>query len=182
MGVNARKRFAMPPPDGGPELAYPERLLRLPTAAMFLLAREALRLSQERFASAVRPAEQMRFPHLAVLAALEEFGPASQREISRRLRIDPSDLVAFVDWLEEVGFVERTRDEADRRRYRVDLTPAGRRALDVRARLGERMNDELLSALDESERSDLLDLLLRAVGGLGISAAADRDRARVSLD
>jgi DNA-binding MarR family transcriptional regulator len=105
----------------------------------------------------------MRFPHLAVLAALDEFGAASQRDISRRLRIDPSDLVAFVDWLEGVGFVHRTRDERDRRRYRVDLTPAGRRALDVRTHIIERMNEEIFRGLDDHERERLHELLLRAV-------------------
>jgi DNA-binding MarR family transcriptional regulator len=156
----------MPPADAGPELAYPTSLLRYPSAAMFLLMREVFRIGQERAGAATSPEEQMRFPHFAVLAALEEFGPASQRDISRRLRIDPSDLVAFVDWLEEVGFVERTRDESDRRRYSVDLTPAGRRALAVRAAGVERTNDELFRGLDERDRERLRELLLRALRGL----------------
>jgi MarR family transcriptional regulator, lower aerobic nicotinate degradation pathway regulator len=173
MGVNARKRFAMPPPEEGEPLAYPAALLRLPSAEMFLLVREALRISQERSAAATDPGERMRFPHAAVLAALDEFGPASQRAISRRLRIDPSDLVAFVDWLEDAGFVERTRDDADRRRYRVELTPAGRRALGVRLRAAGRMNDALLAALGEGDRERLLDLLRTAVAGFGIEPARD---------
>jgi DNA-binding MarR family transcriptional regulator len=156
----------MPPPDGDPALEYPSSLLRFPSAAMFLLMREAFRVTQDRIAQADTPEEQMRFPHVAVLAALDEFGAASQREISRRLRIDPSDLVAFVDWLEGVGFVERTRDERDRRRYRVDLTPAGRRALDVRARMIERINDEVFRGLDDRERERLHELLTRALTGL----------------
>jgi MarR family transcriptional regulator, lower aerobic nicotinate degradation pathway regulator len=153
----------MPSPDGDAPLEYPTSLLRFPSAAMFLLMREAFRVSQERIARAAVPEEQMRFPHVAVLAALAEFGAASQRDISRRLRIDPSDLVAFLDWLEAVGFVRRTRDEQDRRRYRVDLTPAGRRALDVRTRMIERMNAEFLRGLDDAERERLHQLLIRAV-------------------
>jgi DNA-binding MarR family transcriptional regulator len=47
------------------------------------------------------------FPQFCVLACLEEFGGGSQREISDRLRFDPSDLVEFVDGLEEAGFVRR---------------------------------------------------------------------------
>jgi DNA-binding MarR family transcriptional regulator len=153
-------------PSGEPP-EYPGSLLRLPTAAMFLLMREAFRLSQRRMEEADTPAEQMRFPHFAVLACLEEYGSASQRDISERLRLDPSDLVGFVDWLESAGFVERRRDERDRRRYAVDLTPAGRRALRARARAAERMNAELFGALTETEREQLQTLLLRSLEGLG---------------
>jgi DNA-binding MarR family transcriptional regulator len=166
----------MPPPDAGPRLEYPSTLLRFPSAAMFLLMREVFRIAQERAADASTPEEQMRFPHFAVLAALEEFGPASQREISSRLRIDPGDLVAFVDWLEEVGFVERTRDERDRRRYRVQLTASGRRALTVRAAAAERMNDELFRGLGGRERDRLRRLLLDALRGLEHPGPEDRRR------
>ena len=164
------RRFARalrsPEPTGEPP-EYPARLLRLPSAAMFLLMREAFRLGQRRMEEAQTPAEQMRFPHFAVLACLEEFGSASQRAISERLRLDPSDLVGFVDWLESAGFVERKRDERDRRRYAVDLTPAGRRALRARASAAERMNAELLGALSDEEREQLRSLLLRSLEGLG---------------
>jgi MarR family transcriptional regulator, lower aerobic nicotinate degradation pathway regulator len=149
-------------PTGEP-LDYPSTLLRYPSAAMFLLMREGFRLGQQRIEEADNPAEQMRFPHFSILACLDEFGSASQREISDRLRLDPSDLVAFVDWLEEVGFVRRRRDQRDRRRYAVDLTPSGRRALRTRARAAELMNAELFGALDPDERERLRTLLLKAV-------------------
>jgi DNA-binding MarR family transcriptional regulator len=149
-------------PTGEP-LDYPSTLLRYPSAAMFLLMREGFRLGQKRMEEADNPAEQMRFPHFSILACLNEFGSASQREISDRLRLDPSDLVAFVDWLEEVGFVRRRRDRRDRRRYAVDLTPAGRRGLRTRARAAELMNAELFGALDPEERERLRTLLLKAV-------------------
>ena len=149
-------------PTGEP-LDYPSTLLRYPSAAMFLLMREGFRLGQQRREKADTPAEQMRFPHFSILACLDEFGSASQREISDRLRLDPSDLVAFVDWLEEVGFVRRRRDQRDRRRYAVDLTPAGRRGLRMRARAAELMNAELFGALDPDERERLRRLLLKAV-------------------
>ena len=150
----------------GERLAYPTSLLRYPSAAMFLLMREAFRLGQQRIERARTVADQMRFPHLAVLACLDEFGSSSQQTISRRLRLDPSDLVGFVDWLESAGFVERKRDARDRRRYAVDLTPAGRRAFRIRARAAERMNEELFGALSEQEREQLRSLLLRSLGDL----------------
>lgn len=171
----ANRRFAKAmrsPVTSSEPLEYPRSLLRYPMAAMFLLMKEAFRLGQERIMEARTPAEQMRFPHYAVLACLDEFGSASQKEVSQRLQLDPSDLVAFVDWLEEAGFVRRRRDEKDRRRYALDLTPAGRRALGVRARSTHRMNEELFSALSPDEREQLRTLLLKA-----ISSRSDREGA-----
>jgi MarR family transcriptional regulator, lower aerobic nicotinate degradation pathway regulator len=160
------RRFARvmrAPVTVGEPLEYPTSLLRYPMTSMFLLMKEAFRLGQQRMAEARTPAEQMRFSHFAVLACLDEFGSASQREVSERLQLDPSDLVAVVDWLEEAGFVRRHRDEEDRRRYALDLTAAGRRALRVRARSAERMNEELFSALAPKERQHLRTLLLKAL-------------------
>ena len=161
-----RRRFASA--MRGPGLCaegceYPTSLLRYPSAALFLLMREAFRLGLERREQASTAEHRMRFPHFAVLACLDEFGSASQREISERLRLDPSDLVAFVDWLEEAGFVERRRDPRDRRRYEVDLTRSGRRALRVRARAAERMNEDLFRGLQPEEREQLHTLLLKAL-------------------
>ena len=160
------RRFARAmrsPATSGKPLEYPQSLLRHPMTAMFLLMKEAFRLGQHRIMRARTPAEQMRFPHHAVLACLDEFGSASQREVSERLQLDPSDVVAFVDWLEGAGFVRRRRDEKDRRRYALDLTPPGRRALRLRARSAQRMNEELFSALSPDERGQLRTLLLKAI-------------------
>ncbi|GAB2495697.1 hypothetical protein GCM10027187_73120 [Streptosporangium sandarakinum] len=46
---------------------------------------------------------------LAVLAALRDFGPASQGDLGIRLGIDPSDLVAVMDTLAPRGLIERSR-------------------------------------------------------------------------
>jgi MarR family transcriptional regulator, lower aerobic nicotinate degradation pathway regulator len=144
--------------------APPRRLLRHPSAVLFLLMREAYRLGQQRAQRAgASLAEAMRFPHFAVLACLDEFGPASQKEISERVRTDPSDLVTFVDFLERAGFVARKRDERDRRRYALELTAAGRRALRRRDGEAVRLNEELLAPLRPEEREQLRRLLLRAL-------------------
>jgi hypothetical protein len=51
--------------------------------------------------------------HFAVLSALDDSGPASQRELDARLRIDPGDLVEVAGRLEDAGLVRRERDPAD---------------------------------------------------------------------
>ena len=60
---------------------YPTRLLRYPSALMFLLMRKAFRLGQERSAAATTTAERMRFPHFATLACLEESGPRDRKSV-----------------------------------------------------------------------------------------------------
>jgi DNA-binding MarR family transcriptional regulator len=57
------------------------------------------------------------------LYALRE--PLSMRELAERLYLDPSNLTALVDGLEELGLVERQADADDRRVKRLVITDKG---------------------------------------------------------
>jgi DNA-binding MarR family transcriptional regulator len=154
--------------DAAP-LTLPEVLLRLPSFVMFQLFRETRRLIAE------HGDEGLRLPHLAILCSVAETGPSAQRDISARLRIDPSDLVAFVDDLEQAGLATRQRDSTDRRRYLVSLTDKGQAAQRRRLAASQRMDDELLTPLSEAEREQLQGLLLR------VYAHHDPDRVPAEL-
>ncbi|TYK43449.1 MarR family winged helix-turn-helix transcriptional regulator [Actinomadura decatromicini] len=91
--------------------------------------------------------------HFAVLASLDDAAPASQRELGRRLRIDPSDLVEVVGRLADAGLVRRERDPSDRRRYVVELTAEGRAELDEVTRRAAALDDRLLEPLDADDRA-----------------------------
>jgi DNA-binding MarR family transcriptional regulator len=99
--------------------------------------------------------------HYAILALLEEGARTAQSTIADALQYDPSQLVALLDGLEERELVERRRDPNDRRRHLVSLTPAGRKQLAAFRKLVRKVEDEFLGALDEEERAQLHDLLLR---------------------
>ena len=129
-----------------------DRLLRLPSYLMLQLVKEARRLTTG----------HLRVPHLAVLACVADLGPVAQKKISDRLRIDASDLVTLLDDLQDHGYVDRKRDERDRRRYAVELTSHGRRALSHRFDTAEQQEAELLARLTDRERDDLRTLLLKA--------------------
>lgn len=106
-------------------------------------------------------ADGLRLSHMAVLAALADFGPHVQRDLAARLAVDPSDLVKVIDELAAPGWVERARDPADRRRTCITLTDAGRAAL---ARLQARaaaVQDQALAPLTTRERAQLHELLLK---------------------
>ena len=66
----------------------------------------------------------MSVPQVRALYALRD--PLSMRELAERLFLDPSNLTALVDRLEELGLVERTADTEDRRIKRLVITERGR--------------------------------------------------------
>ncbi|HWL01698.1 MAG TPA: MarR family winged helix-turn-helix transcriptional regulator [Microbacteriaceae bacterium] len=100
-----------------------------------------------------------------VLAILERMPGASQKEIGEEASVDRSSLAELVQRMQRAGLIERVRDDSDRRRNVLALTPAGREELH---RLQPRV-DELqrllvaeLSAADEVELRRLLALVLSA--------------------
>ena len=123
-------------------------------------------------------ASGMRRYHYALLAALDELGPASQADLSRGTTIDRSDMVATVNELVEHGLVERAADPTDRRRNVVSITAAGRRQLRKLDRLLATVQDELLAPLSAEERTHLVDLLTRVV--THHAQTGERSRARQS--
>ncbi|MFJ1600317.1 MarR family winged helix-turn-helix transcriptional regulator [Streptomyces sp. NPDC088261] len=99
--------------------------------------------------------------HYRILAALDEFGVASQAELGRRCSMDRSDVVAAINELAEQDCVERTPDPDDRRRNQVTLTPAGRRQLGRLDRALDGVQDDLLAPLSAEDRQTLTHLLSR---------------------
>jgi len=103
----------------------------------------------------------LRLWHMAVLAALADFGPHAQRDLAARLSIDPSDIVKIIDELAALGYAARDRDPADRRRVQVTLTPQGRTALAELTEEAANVQSELLAPLTPAERATLHTLLTR---------------------
>lgn len=136
----------------------PSRLRVLPSWLVNQTAVPANRL----VSAALAPAEARRH-HYSVLAALDEYGPASQATLGRRCGIDRSDMVATINELTGRRFVERSPDPADRRRNVVTLTRAGRDHLRTLDRVLAEAQDELLVPLSPRERTQLVDLLTRIV-------------------
>jgi MarR family transcriptional regulator, lower aerobic nicotinate degradation pathway regulator len=144
--------------DDPSESDPPERLRRLPSWLAAQVAHRAQRLVSDQLAQ-----EGVRRQHFTVLASLAEQGPASQAELGRRLRIDRSDLHAIVTELDNGGLVRRARDERDRRRNVVALTPRGGRLLERLGRRVDAAQDQLLAPLSAVERDELRRLLAKLV-------------------
>jgi DNA-binding MarR family transcriptional regulator len=101
--------------------------------------------------------------HYSVLAALDEFGPASQAALGRRCGIDRSDMVALVNDLAAAGQVERTPDPTDRRRNVIALTSGGHKQLVALERRIQRAQDTLLAPLSPAEQAELTRMLAALV-------------------
>jgi len=107
--------------------------------------------------------------HFRVLAALAEFGPASQAAVGRHAEMDRSDVTATVTELAHAGLVERAADVGDRRRNVVTITDAGVSRLRELDGILMAVQDEVLAPLSAAERSVLTGMLTRV-----LDHAADR--------
>jgi DNA-binding MarR family transcriptional regulator len=92
-------------------------------------------------------------------------GSMPQQELCEWMWIDPNSCVLLLNELEDIGYVARRRDSADRRRHVVELTGEGRDALERAERARDSLEDEILSALSPAEREQLRSLLARALEG-----------------
>ncbi|MFF2640626.1 MarR family winged helix-turn-helix transcriptional regulator [Streptomyces niveus] len=99
--------------------------------------------------------------HYAVLASLQDFGPASQAALSKRTGIYRSDMVGVLNELAQRQFVERAPDPDDQRRNVITISTAGRRQLRRLDKVLDALHDELLAPLDAAERDQLVRLLTR---------------------
>jgi DNA-binding MarR family transcriptional regulator len=139
-----------------PAPRFPEELV---ASTAFLLKRLGF-LAKEQALTAYEPTGLGPYHH-AILIALDEGAPETQGAIADALGYDRGQLVGLLDELEEQGLVERRRDPSDRRRHLVRLTPEGRRALGRLRTLARRLENDLVTPLDEHEREQLHALLQR---------------------
>lgn len=63
----------------------------------------------------------------AVISRLYRHGPSTVADLARAEHVKPQSMGATVTTLEEEGFLVRTVDPADARRWHADLTEKGRR-------------------------------------------------------
>jgi DNA-binding MarR family transcriptional regulator len=110
-----------------------------------------------------------------VLQQLQTLGETSQAELADALGIDRSNLAAIAAELSDRGLVERTRHEADRRRYVLRLSRSGERLLRRTEGAIAAAEDDLLSPLDHDQRDQLYTLLRQLADGVELCPTADDD-------
>lgn len=126
-------------------------------ALVTMLSRAVYRTTAEHNGSSVD------LKHVIALSYLRELGAVGQRYFGGILCLDANNTVLLLNELEAKSLVVRRRDPDDRRRHVVEVTDAG---LNVLRRTESSMlaiEDELLAALSEDERTHLRALLRQAL-------------------
>jgi MarR family transcriptional regulator, lower aerobic nicotinate degradation pathway regulator len=142
----------------------PSRLKDRPT---WLISRAYARSSRLLNAGFDAHGRGLRGYHYRLLAALEEWGPASQADLGRSTGIDRSDVTAALAELESRNLIERSIDPENKRRNIVTLTPEGVERLHDLDIVVSTIQDELLAPLTATQRRQFITLISRLLGDAG---------------
>jgi DNA-binding MarR family transcriptional regulator len=151
-------------------MAAPAQTTTQPLPVGALLAR----LGQDataRFRRALRPLD-LGAQQFIVLKQLQVMGGTSQAALADAVGVDYSNLASLAADLFERKLIARSRAEDDRRRYVLDLTPAGSRLVVRAERAIAEGEAKLLTALDAEEREQFYGLLRRVADSAELCPAA----------
>jgi DNA-binding MarR family transcriptional regulator len=116
------------------------------------------RITMHRFTEALAPFA-VRPRHVAALIELRDRGELTQQSLCGQLHLDPTNLVAILNELEQRGYATRRRDPDDRRRHLVEVSKKGIAVIDKVSEVMDGVEEELLSGLEPGEREELEGLL-----------------------
>ena len=136
----------------------PDRLKDRPT---WLVSRAYARSTALLTAGFEAGGDGLRSYHYRLLAALEQWGPASQADLGRDTGIDRSDVTAALTELEARGFVERRVDPDHRRRNIVTITPQGVHVLLDLDAVVDQIQEDVLAPLTAAQRRQFISLMSR---------------------
>lgn len=136
---------------------------RLDGRATWLVSRAYMRSSGLLGAAFEAHGDGLRSYHYRLLAALEQWGPASQAELGRATGIDRSDVTAALSELESRNLIGRSVDPDHKRRNIVTITPAGLERLLELDKVIDGVQDEFLAPLTAAQRSQFIALMSRLV-------------------
>jgi DNA-binding MarR family transcriptional regulator len=109
---------------------------------------------------ALKAAYGTTLPRFDLMAQLDRSADGLKMgELSRRMIVTGGNVTGITDMLEEEGLVVREPDAADRRAFRVRLTPEGSRQFRRMAAEHERWVIGLLDGLSVRQRDQLVELL-----------------------
>ena len=108
----------------------------------------------------------MRLKAYMTLGHIREHPGTTQQELETAMVMDANSVVLILNELEAREFSVRRRDPQDRRRHIVEITPAGRRALEKADKAREALEDDLLAPLSAEERLTLKRLVERVLEGV----------------
>ena len=141
-------------PENTKESSPPGITKQWPTLLMIKLGR----ITMHRFTEALEPFG-IRPRHVAALIELRDHGELSQQSLCGQLHLDPTNLVAILNDLEQRRYATRRRDPQDRRRHIVQVSKTGLAVIDKVSEVMDGVEDDLLDGLEPAEREQLSGLL-----------------------
>jgi DNA-binding MarR family transcriptional regulator len=108
----------------------------------------------------------MRLKPYMALGYIRDHPGATQQELESAMFMDANGVVLMLNELEAAQFSIRRRDPQDRRRHIVEITAAGRQAIEKADRAREGLEGEVLAPLSAEERATLHKLVRRVLDGL----------------
>src|SRR3954451_3217142 len=126
-----------------------------PTLLMIKLGR----ITQHRFTEALEPFG-IRPRHVAALIELRDKGELTQQTLCGQLHLDPTNVVAILNELEERGYATRRRDPEDRRRHLVEVSNKGLAVIEKVSHVMDGVEEDLLDGLEPAAREELEGLLI----------------------
>jgi MarR family transcriptional regulator, transcriptional regulator for hemolysin len=93
----------------------------------------------------------------------QQDGTATQEALSNLIFVDRSNAGRALKSLEQAGYLERRKDEADKRFNLVQLTEKGREVVIEISRLKQTMAQSFFGALTEDEAGEVVNHLRKAV-------------------
>lgn len=120
-----------------------------------------LRLVSQRHAAIFQASAVMGLTptQFAALIRLDEMGECSQNRLGRNTAMDVATIKGVVDRLNRKGFVTLRRDDKDKRRTMISLTPAAKARVSELKDIGTKISQETLKPLSASEQRSFLRLL-----------------------
>jgi DNA-binding MarR family transcriptional regulator len=141
-------------PKDTKESSRPGIAKQWPTLLMIKLGR----ITMHRFTEALEP-YGIRPRHVAALIELRDSGQLTQQSLCGQLHLDPTNLVAILNELEEQGYATRRRDPEDRRRHLVEVSKKGIAVIDKVSEVMDGVEADMLDGLDQAERKEFEGLL-----------------------
>lgn len=94
-----------------------------------------------------------------VLKVIAARPAASQTEIAEKSLKDKTNITRILDLLEKNAYIERCKDDKDRRTYRIHITTEGEKVLSAVTSVTQKTNETCTRSFNEKEVAELIDSL-----------------------
>jgi DNA-binding MarR family transcriptional regulator len=112
-------------------------------------------------------------PQWQVLSLLTRYEGINQGGLAEMLEVEPITLGRMIDRLQDAELVERRADPADRRAWRLHVTPKGLALVEALRPYAHDTFEQALEGVDEVRRADLMAMLGRMRANLSRKGVPD---------